>query len=349
MFIFASGMARLRSDPQQTLFSASPVDFTRLGVSPDSVARFLHLADSLGVPLYSVPGSDTRASNNLSGLVRFDWVLSNSHTLTLRGNWNGTSQNPSRLGPLSLPQTGGDVKNSGGGLMATVTSHFGATVLNELRGFYQGATNRGDPFSLVPQARVQVASVLPDTTLGITTLSFGGNAGLPVSTVSSGFEASNELSWLPGAGSHRFKVGADWLTERTDNLIGGDQYGTFLYNSLGALATDSAASYRRTLGIIERRSYDQQWGRLRGRRVDGHPAVPADLRPAPGGLVVRRPAGLQPRRGLDLRVAHRPPAHRDAPQSPRRVHLDLRQRAGRRVPRLPARHLGRTRRRGRVP
>jgi hypothetical protein len=264
VFVFASGMARLRSDPQQTLFSASAADFTRLGVSPDSVARFLKIASSLGVPLYSVPGADTRASNNLSGLVRFDYVLSSSHTLTLRGNWNGTSQNPARLGPLSLPQTGGDLKNSGGGLMATLTSHFGATVLNELRGFYQGATNHGDPFSLVPQARVQVASALPDTTLGITTLSFGGNAGLPTSAVSSSFEASNELSWLPGAGSHRFKVGGTWLTERTDNLIGGDQYGTFTYNSLAALAADSAATFRRTLGIIERRSYDQQWGLYAG-------------------------------------------------------------------------------------
>jgi len=264
MFIFASGMARLRSDPQQTLFSASPADLIRLGVSPDSVTRFLRLADSLGVPINSVPGADTRASNNLSGLVRFDWVLSNAHTLTLRGNWNGTSQNPSRLGSLSLPQTGGDVKNSGGGLMATLTSRFGATVLNELRGFYQGATDHGNPFSLVPQARVQVASDLPDTSLGITTLVFGGNAGLPTSLVTSSFEASNELSWLPGSGSHRFKAGVDWLTERTDNLIGGDEYGTFVYNSLGDLATDSAASYRRTLGIIERRSYDQQWGAYAG-------------------------------------------------------------------------------------
>jgi hypothetical protein len=263
-FIFVSGMARLRSDPQQTLLSASAADLTRLGVSPDSVARFLQIAQALGVPLYSVPGAETRASNSLSGLARMDLVLSNAHTLTLRGNWNGTSQSPARLGALALPQTGGDLKNSGGGLMATLTSHFGAAVLNELRGFYQGATNHGDPFSLVPQARVQVASDLPDTTLGITTLVFGGNGGLPTSTVSSSVEASNELSWLPGAGRHRLKMGGTWLTERTDNLIGGDQYGTFTYNSLGALAGDSAASYRRTLGIVERRSYDQQWGLYAG-------------------------------------------------------------------------------------
>jgi hypothetical protein len=59
-------------------------------------------------------------------------------------------------------------------------------------------------------------------------------------------------------------MGGTWLTERTDNLIGGDQYGTFSYTSLGALAADSPATFRRTLGISERRSYDQQWGLYAG-------------------------------------------------------------------------------------
>ena len=263
-FVFVSGMARLRSDPQQTLFTASAADFSRLGVSADSVARFLKVADSLGVPLYDVPGADSRASNNLSGLARLDFVLSNAHTLTLRGNWNGTTQNPARLGALALPQTGGDLVNSGGGLMATLTSHFGATALNELRGFLHGARNDGDPFAFAPQARVQVASALPDTTTGITTLVFGGNPGLPSRATSSSFEGSDEISWLPGSGHHRFKVGGSWLTERSDNLLGGDQYGTFTYNSLAALAADSPATFHRTLGITERRSYDRQWGAYAG-------------------------------------------------------------------------------------
>ncbi|HXY18923.1 MAG TPA: carboxypeptidase regulatory-like domain-containing protein [Gemmatimonadales bacterium] len=264
MFIFASGMARLQATPEQTLFSATATDLGRLGISADSVQRFLQILNSLGVPAYSVEPAATRANDNYSALVRFDWVLSNSQTITLRGNWNGTSQNPARLGALALPQVGGDLTTSGGGLMATLTSHFGSTVLNEARGFYQAANNDGNPFSLVPQGRVQVASDLPDSTVGVTTLVFGGNAGLPSSTVSSSFEASDEVSWLPGAGSHRFKVGGTWLSERTDNLIGGNEYGTYTYNSLAELASDSAATFRRTLGIVERRSYDQQWGAYAG-------------------------------------------------------------------------------------
>jgi len=260
VFVFVSGMARLRSDPQQTLLSGSASDFTHLGIAPDSVSRFLRIVDSLGVPYNSVTGGATRASDNFSGLARFDWLLSNAHTLTLRGNWNGTSQDPSRVGTLALPQTGGHLNNSGGGFMATMTSHFGATVLNELRGFWQGATNNGDPFSDMPQGRVQVASTLPDTTLSVTTLVFGGNAGLPTHSTSSSFQASDEVSWLPGAAHHRFKVGGTWLTERSDNLFGGNALGTFSYNSLGALDSGQAAMFRRTLDPVERRSYDQQFG-----------------------------------------------------------------------------------------
>jgi hypothetical protein len=259
-FLFASGMARLRSDPQQTLLSGTPTDFTHLGVAPDSVNRFLKLVDSLGVPYGSVLGGATRASNNFSGLARLDYLLSNEHTITLRGNWNGTSQDPARVGSLALPQTGGHLTNSGGGFMTTLTSHFGATVLNELRGFWQGSRNDGDPFSELPSGRVQVASSLPDTTLSVTTLVFGGNSGLPTRSTASSFEASNEVSWLPGTGRHRIKVGATWLTERSDNLFGGNSLGTFSYNSLGALAGGAPAMFRRTLGATERRSNDQQFG-----------------------------------------------------------------------------------------
>ena len=260
VFIFLSGMARLRSDPQQTLLSGSPTDFTHLGIAADSVTRFLQIVDSLGVPYNSVTGGATRANDNYSGLARFDWLLSNDHTLTLRGNWNGTSQDPARVGTLALPQTGGDMTSSSGGLMASVTSHFGTTVLNEVHGYWQSARNSGDPFSDLPQGRVQVASTLPDTTLSVTTLVFGGNAGLPTHSTSSSFQASDEMSWLPGAGHHRFKVGATWLTERSDNLFAGNSLGTFSYNSLGALDSGQAAMFRRTLDAVERRSNDQQFG-----------------------------------------------------------------------------------------
>jgi len=264
LFIFGSLMGRLRSDPQQTLLTAGLTDFTRLGVAPDSVSRFLGIVDGLGVPHNSTPAQDTRASDNLSGLLRLDYVVSNSHTLTLRADVRGRSRDPFRLGSLALPQTGGSMASTGGGVMATLTSRFGATVLNEFRGYLQGAKNDGDPFTALPAGRVTVASDLPDGTVGVSTLVFGGNAGFPSRQRSSSFEATDEMSWLPGAGGHRIKMGVSLLTERSHNIPGNNQFGTYTYNSLADLQNGLPASFRRTVTVPDRAAQDTRWSAYLG-------------------------------------------------------------------------------------
>ncbi len=259
LFLFVSGQARLRSNPQQTLLSAQNADDVRLGVSPANVALFYHLVDSLGIPHASVTGGAAQSNDNYSGLARLDYVLSNDHSVTLRGDLRGTSQDPTRLGALALPQTAGQMTSGGGGVMGVLTSHFGATVLNELRGYYQGANNSGTPFTLVPAGRVQVVSNLPDGTVGVTTLAFGGNNGLPTQSRSNSFEATDELSWLPGTGGHRIKIGGSFLTETAHSIVGGNTLGTFTYNSLGDLAAGAPASFSRTLNILERNAADSRW------------------------------------------------------------------------------------------
>ena len=264
LFVYGSLQARLRSDPQQTLVTANAADLARLGVSPDSVSRFYAILQGLGVPPLSVPPSATRSNDNLSGLVRLDYVVSNAHTLTLRGDWRGMGQDPTRLGMTALPQTGGEMMTTGTGVMGTLTSRFGATAINEFRGYYQTNDRDGTAYSAVPQGRVTVASDLPDGTQGVTTLVFGGNPGLPSSSSGKSFEMSNEVSWMPGSGQHRLKLGAFFLTDRSADLTGTNQLGTFSYNSLAELETGIAASFRRTLNVPERLSTSQRWGAYLG-------------------------------------------------------------------------------------
>ncbi len=264
LFIYGSGQARMRSDPQQTLLSGGNPDLTRLGVSPDSVQRFLNIVNGLGVPYNSVPNSATRSNDNYSALARLDYVLSDAHTLTLRGDWRGTSQDPTRLGSLALPQTGGLMESSGGGVMGTVTSRFGATILNEFRGYLQWSRRDGNPFSLLPAGRVQVASDLPDSTRSVATLVFGGNTGLPSRNRTSSFELSNEASWLPGTGAHRVKIGGFALSETANDIVGNNQLGTFTYNSLAALENGLPASFRRSVNVTERESKNYRWGLFAG-------------------------------------------------------------------------------------
>ncbi len=264
LFWFGSLQLRLRSDPQQTLLSAAPTDLERLGVHPDSVARFLAILGGLGAAPGSVAGSATRASDNLAGLLRVDYVVSNAHTLTLRGDWRGSGQDPTRLGATALPQTGGEMTTSGGGVMATLTSRFGATAINEFRGYWQTSARDGEPYTAVPQGRVQVASDLADGSLGVTSLVFGGNPGLPTSSRGTSFELANELSWMPGTGAHRIKVGVFALADRTTDYSGSNQYGTYTFNSLADLAQGQAASFRRTLNVPDRTAASRRWGAYLG-------------------------------------------------------------------------------------
>ena len=260
LFIYGSAQMRMRDDPQQTLVSAEDPDYVRLGVHPDSVDRFFSILQTLGVPTTNVAAQATRDNNNLSTLARIDYVLSNSHTATVRLDWRGSAQDPTRLGALALPQSGGTVTTGGAGGMLTLTSRFASGKINEARVYFSSSSNDGDPFVRVPSGRVQVASVLPDSSLGITTLVFGGNAGLPTTTNSHLLDVSDELSWLPGSGSHRFKLGGNLTNERSRSFTSNNVLGTYTFNSLGALESSVPATYRRTLDVVPRRSDDYRWG-----------------------------------------------------------------------------------------
>ncbi|MEP7327068.1 MAG: carboxypeptidase regulatory-like domain-containing protein, partial [Gemmatimonadota bacterium] len=253
LFGFLSGQARLRDDQTLSLLSANNADLTRLGVAPDSVDRFLGLISAAGLSP-TADNSEERSSDNYSGLLRLDYLVSDAHTFTLRGDWQSTNQDPTRIGPVALPQTGGVTQSSSGGGMATLTSRFGVAIINEGRVYFTGAHRDGNPFQPLPAGRVQVASELTDGAQGITTLSFGGNTSLPTRSRSSGIEAGDELSWLPGDGAHRIKVGGLWNRRNSSDLVSANQFGTFYYNSLEDFEADQPASFTRTLAPLRRTS-----------------------------------------------------------------------------------------------
>jgi hypothetical protein len=253
VFVFASGLAQVRNDPQPNLLSATLSDLPRLGVNPDSVDRFMDLVSATGVNPLSVPAISNRDRNNYSGMMRFDYLLGNAHTMTLRGDWRGTVTDPSRVGSLALPQTGGSNTNSGGGGMLSMTSRFGVSLLNEGRVYLSGSSRDNTPFTQLPGGRVQVASDLPDGALGVTTLSFGGGQAVQTSSTKT-LDVTDELSWIPGTGQHRVKLGVSFRSNRSTNSQTGNAYGTFSYNSLADFEANRPASFRRTLNPTERNS-----------------------------------------------------------------------------------------------
>src|SRR5947209_4490631 len=132
LFVFAALQGRWRDQALPSLASADPGPLVRLGVSPDSAARFVALVSATGAPVTVSGRSDDRATNNTLGLLRLDWQASEVHTLTLRLDGSWESQEPTRVGTLALPATGGTRTTRGGGLMASLTSYCGRRFLDQL-------------------------------------------------------------------------------------------------------------------------------------------------------------------------------------------------------------------------
>jgi hypothetical protein len=245
LFVFGSAQARRRVDAVPSLMNADAATLGRVGVSQDSVNRFLSLVRGYGL----TPGAgldDSRDADTYSALVRVDLLASAGQTLTLRGDFRGSGQDPTRIGTLSLPQTGGNQKSSGGGLMAVLSSNFGGRFINELRAYAQTDQRHSDPFFLVPAARVQVNSDLPDAS-SITTLAFGGNAGLPQRSLTKSLDVSNEVSWLEGNGAHRIKLGVLFSGSQFSQDATSNRLGTYTFNSLEDLADNEPSIFTRTL------------------------------------------------------------------------------------------------------
>ena len=246
LFAFGSVQLRRRVDQLRSLTAAGGSTQSQLGVSPDSVARFLSALDAYGLSSVSPEVDPDRTGDNLSALVRFDYFLTDMQTLTIRGDYRWQGQDPSRVGTFSLAQTGGNTKSWSGGLMTTLTSHFESGFVNELRAYLSRSDRSSSPFLVLPQGRVLTASELADGTTGTATLSFGGNSGMPQSSNDHGLEITDELSWLAGEG-HRFRLGGLYNSTRLVQDQTSNRYGTFYFNSLADLDSLRPASFTRTL------------------------------------------------------------------------------------------------------
>src|SRR5437660_7649309 len=237
LFVFGSLQGRWRGQALPSLVSADAPSLERLGVSPDSAARFLALAGATGVPMTvpALPGD--RATDNSVALLRIDWNLADAQTLMVRLDGRWSSQDPTRVSPLALPATGGTRAQRAGGAMVSLSSHFGAGFLNEVRGYLSTDRSDASGFLELPEARAQVGSNLsgrvPGGGRGSANLAVGGNPGFPQRTDATSGEVTEELSWLSAAAGHRLKLGLYLKGARQRAVQAPNQYGTFVRGGVG--------------------------------------------------------------------------------------------------------------------
>src|SRR3989442_3754481 len=212
--------------------------------------------------------------------------------LRLDGRWN--SDDPTRVRSLALPSTGGRRWERAGGVMASLTSHFGEQLINEVRGYVSAEHTDAGGFLAVPEARVHVTSDLPDSIRGIATLTFGGNHGFPQHTDNTAAEVREEVSWLTQDATHRIKLGGYFNSVRLRANQTPNQLGTFVFHSLAALAAGRPSPFTPTPPPPFHAGASRDEARYLGApRRAGHP--PQLTPPAPpAGAAVHPPPRPQP-------------------------------------------------------
>jgi hypothetical protein len=251
LFYFGSFQVRRRIDPLQALTFLEPATLQRLGTNPDSATRFRDVVDSVGIPLTLPAVPDDRLSDNATLISRFDWHVNDDHSLMVRANWQGSLQNAFRSTALSLPSHAGEQRTDGYGGMITLSSVLGS-FLNEGRVFYSDDGRNTSPYLSTPEGRVRIASQLSDGSIGINTLDFGGNTGMPTQGDNNQLEVTDELSWLSGGGAHRFKLGGLYNHTGFSTANQNNRFGSFTYNSLADLENNTPAEFRRSLKATDR-------------------------------------------------------------------------------------------------
>jgi hypothetical protein len=239
-----------RANDLRTLLNTDPAGMEATGVSADSVARLLAIAQAQGIPLGAGVVRSSRLRDNGSLFGTFDYTPPSSTTgttykLVLNGNWN--RQTPAGNLASELPAHSGARTNWGLGAQLAHTSYVKQILLSETTLSIGGNKNYGSPYTLLPNGSVLVNSTFDDGTSGVRTLAFGGSSNLSTSSTGLTTELQNQLSWFSRNNKHRLKLSSelqydDYGQDQTTNLLG-----TFGYNSLADLAANRPAFYTRSL------------------------------------------------------------------------------------------------------
>jgi hypothetical protein len=251
LFYHGSFTMQRRADHLMALTPSDAAVTQRVGVSADSVVRFLDvLQRSYGFDLAGQTGPFDRVGNAGTLMSRVDWNISDAHSLMVTGGYNTYGQSSARIGPLELRENGGEIGNSGARGMISLASRFGATVTNDLRISARRAASEQIPFEELPEGQVRVASLNDADQQVVSTLVFGGERTFPLISSEHAFDVNNEVSWL-FRDSHRLKLGgflsySRFTIDRTMN-----RFGTFTFNSLADLEAMRPATYSRVMDAAE--------------------------------------------------------------------------------------------------
>ena len=128
-----------------------------LGITPTPSASSSLTSAQLGAPGHR-PQCAGRSRGITSVVVfqRFDYLLSDDETLTLRGDFRATAQDGSRSRSSRSPPRAPRSRSAGGGLLLGLTSHLGDATINDFRVYVSHSQTTIAPYLQMPAGRVTV-------------------------------------------------------------------------------------------------------------------------------------------------------------------------------------------------
>ncbi|MEO8621376.1 MAG: carboxypeptidase-like regulatory domain-containing protein, partial [bacterium] len=264
-FTYNAGLQVTRTASHQATLASSGADaFASAGIAPDSVARLMRLLSAAAVPVGGT--SDLQAIDHVVVLSRidhapYDWsTLEPARTtasLTVFGDW--TRQGAIGRSVSSTAAHGGKSVRQIGLLEAEVSHYSPDGALFTARTGASVDHSASEPELALPDGRVRVASSGSGTNPGgLTTLAFGGNAGLRSDSRRWTWESGAEWQLYPaGYATHRVKLAGDIRLDGFVDEVAPNALGTFSFNSLADLAANTPSSFSRTSGA--RIQHGREW------------------------------------------------------------------------------------------
>ncbi|MDB4913200.1 MAG: hypothetical protein JWM95_844 [Gemmatimonadetes bacterium] len=239
---------RSTSDPA-TLLDADADALLRAGVSPDSVARLVAVANPLGLTVGSRSVPSSRVHDAVSFLSRFDDTRDTLRTRALTAYAGYTRDGALNFGPLAAPSASGERKEQTIGGQLTFGDYVGEgrRILTESRFAASAVRTNVSPYRELPGVNVLVRSSALDASSDITGITLGGAPYLSTDDTKWTAEGSNETTWMAGGRRHRFKTQLWARADGTSSTGVQNRLGSFTYNSIADLAAGHPASFTRTL------------------------------------------------------------------------------------------------------
>lgn len=246
-------VGRSASDPA-TLINADADVLLRAGVSPDSVARLVAVANPLGLTVGSRAVPANRQYDVATFLSRFDDTRDTLRTRALTTYAGYTRDGAVGFGPLAAPSASGERREQTYGGQLTLGNYVGEghRVLTETRVAASAVKATAAPYREMPGASVLVRSDGLDVSGGIAGVTLGGAPNLATDDLRWTTEGSNETTWMAGGRRHKFKT---QLWARADGLRSDgipNRLGSFTYNSIADLQAGRPSSFTRTLAEPQR-------------------------------------------------------------------------------------------------